>query len=284
MTVTTGANFIPEVWSAEVLRAVEMNLVLAKQVKRYDGDVKSFGDTIHVPNLSNLSANVKVADTAVTPQAVTEGKVDIAIDKHYETSFYVEDILKVQSKYDLLSEYTSKAGYAIAKQTDLLLAGLYAGFSQNVGDGSTAITDANIILGIKKLDQADAPEMDRYFDITASGKADIMGIDKFVLRTGPGWSVADSPILHGAKENGFFGDIYGVKVFVTNNLVTSAGTPTVVHNMLFQKEGIGLAMQQSPRTQTQYKQEYLANLVTVDTIFGYAEMRDSFCVDFRSKE
>jgi hypothetical protein len=53
---------------------------------------------------------------------------------------------------------------------------------------------------------------------------------------------------------------------------------------MFQKEAFGLAMQKSPRTQTQYKQEYLANLVTVDTIFGLAEMRDTFAVDYRSKE
>jgi hypothetical protein len=284
MTITTGANFIPEVWSAEVLRAVESNLVLAKQVKRYDGDVKSFGDTIHVPNLSNLTANVKAAGELVTTQAVTEDKKDILIDKHYETSFYVEDILKVQSKYDLMSEYTSKAGYAIAKQVDTLLAGLYAGLSQSVGDGSTKITDANIIAGIEKLDLAEAPETDRFFDIKANGKADLMAIDKFVLRTGPGWSVDNSPILHGAKENGFWGDIYGLKVFVSNNLVTAAGTPTVIHNLMFQKEAFGLAMQQNPRTQTQYKQEYLANLVTVDTIFGLAEMRDTFAVDYRSQE
>jgi len=284
MTVTTGANFIPEIWSAEVIRAVESNLVLAKQVKRYDNDVKSFGDTIHVPNLSNLSANAKLAGELVTTQAVTEDKKDILINQHYETSFYVEDILKVQSRYDLMSEYTSKAGYAIAQKIDALLAGLYAGLSQNVGNGSTAITDANIILGLKKLDLADAPETDRFFDIRANGKADLMGIDKFVLRTGPGWSTDNSPILHGAKENGFWGDIYGLKVFVSNNLIVEAGTPTTIHNLMFQKEAFGLAMQKSPRTQTQYKQEYLANLVTVDTIFGLAEMRDTFAVDYRSKE
>jgi len=284
MTVTTGANFIPEIWSAEVLRAVESNLVLAKQVKRYDGDVKVFGDIIHVPNLSNLSANAKTAGAPVTAQAPTESKTDISIDQHWESSFYVEDILEAQSKINLMSEYTSKAGYAIAAKIDSLLAGLYSGLSQSVGDGSTAITDANIIAGVKKLDLADAPESDRYFDIRANGKADILAIDKFVLRTGPGWGPQDSPILNGAKANGFFGDIYGMKVYVSNNLIVAAGTPTVCHNLMFQKEAFGLAMQESPRTQTQYQQEYLANLVTVDTIFGLAEMRDTFAVDYRSKE
>lgn len=284
MTVTTGANFIPEIWSAEILREVENNLVLAKQVKRYDSDVKSFGDTVHVPNLSNLSANAKVAGATVTVQAPTEDKKDISINQHYESSFYVEDILKVQSRYDLMGEYTKKAGYAISAKVDTLLGGLYSGLTQYVGDGSTAITDANIILGLKKLDLANAPESDRYFDIRANGKADIMGIDKFVLRTGPGWGPENSPVLHGAKENGFFGDIYGMKVYVTNNLTVAAGTPTVIHNLMFQKEAFGLAMQQMPRTQSQYQQEYLATLVTVDVIFGYAEMRDTFAVDYRSKE
>lgn len=283
LTTTTSANFIPEIWSAEIIRAVESNLVLADKVKRYDGDVKSFGDTIHVPNLSNLSANAKVAGATVTAQAPTENKIDIAIDQHYESSFYVEDIVKVQSKYDLMSEYTKKAGYAMAKQIDTSIAGLYSGLTQYVGDGSTDITDANLVAAIELLDNADAPESDRFFVIKPSGKAALMLIDKFVLRTGPGWSVGDSPILHGAKENGFWGDLYGVKVYVSTNLVTSAGTPTVVHSLLFQREAFGLAMQQSPRTQSQYQLEYLSNLVTVDAIWGKAEMRDTFAVDFRCK-
>ena len=53
--------------------------------------------------------------------------------------------------------------------------------------------------------------------------------------------------------------------------------------MMFQKEAFGLAMQQAPRTQSQYKQEYLANLVTVDVLYGVAELRDTFAVDFRAK-
>ena len=195
----------------------------------------------------------------------------------------MDDVAKVQSKYDLMGEYTKKAGYAIAKAVDSSIAGLYSGLSQYVGDGSTDITDANIIRAIQYLDEADAPESDRYFVINPAAKADLMALDKFVLRTGPGWSSDNSPILHGAKENGFWGDIYGVKVFVSTNLVTSAGTPTVVHNLLFQKEAFGLAIQQNPRTQSQYKLEYLSNLVVCDVLYGVAELRDTFAVDFRAK-
>ena len=282
--IVETAKFIPEVWSMDILRATEANLVLAEKVKRYDGDVKEKGDTIHIPELSNLTANAKVAGTAVTLNNPTETEKTISIDQHFETSFMIEDIAKIQSQYALMSEYTNKAGYSIAKKLDSSLAGLYSGLSQSVGDGSTAVTDTNIIRAIQYLDDADAPETDRCFVIKPAAKADLMAIDKFVLRTGPGWSVSDSPILHGAKENGFWGDIYGVKVYVSTNLVTATASPNVIHNLLFQREAFGLAVQQSPRTQAQYKQEYLANLVTVDILYGFSELRDAFAVDFRSAE
>ena len=283
MGVTENAAFIPEIWSADIIRATESNLVLADKVKRYDSDVKSKGDVIHIPELSNLTAHAKTAGVAVTLNAPTESSQTITVNQHYETSFMIEDISKVQSAYNIMSEYTNKAGFSIAKQVDGALAALYSGLSQSVGNGSTNVTDANIITAIQYLDDADAPESDRFFVIKPSAKADLMGIDKFVLRTGPGWSTSDSPILHGAKENGFWGDLYGVKIFVSTNLVTEAASPTVVHNLLFQKEAFGLAMQQSPRTQSQYKQEYLANLVTVDVLYGVAELRDTFAVDFRAQ-
>lgn len=284
LTVTTSAKFIPEVWSQEIISEAESRLVLADKVERYDDDVAEKGDLIHIPNVSNLDANDKVAQTAVTTQAPTEGENTITIDEHKETSFYVEDIVKVQSQYNLMAKYTKKAGYAIAKAIDSSLASLGSSFSQYVGDGSTNITDANIILANQYLDEADAPEESRFFVINSAGKADLMAIDKFVLRTGPGWSPDNSPILNGNKKPGFWGDIYGVKVFVSNNMVSEAGTPNIIHNMFFQKEAMGLALQQKPRVQSQYKLEYLSNLVVCDAIYGFAELRDTFAVDFRTKE
>lgn len=101
MTTTTGNVFRPEVWSMEVLRATENALVMAPLVKRYDSLVKDKGDTINIPNLSNLTASSKSASTQVTLQSPTESNTTISINNHYESSFLVEDLLKVQSNYDL---------------------------------------------------------------------------------------------------------------------------------------------------------------------------------------
>jgi hypothetical protein len=257
--------------------------VLADKVKRYDFMMKKGGDVLHIPNLSNLTTNTKTAGSQVTLQANTDTNIDLTINQHKETSFLVEDIAAVQSSINLMTEYTDQAGYAIAKDLDSAVAAIFSTFTQHVGDGSTDITDANIIAAVQYLDEANAPENDRFLVIKPSGKADINYIDKFVLRSGPGWGPTDSPIINGQKAPGFWGDLYGVKVFITTNLVTQAATPTIVHSCMFQKDAIGLAVQQSPRTQKQYKQEYLADLVTVDIIYGVIKLRDTFGVDFRVK-
>lgn len=109
ITTATATEFIPEVWSREIIRAAERALVMAPLVKRYDADVSNKGDTIHIPEISNLTTNAKAASTEVTLQTVSESSQTISIDQHRETSFLVEDIVETQSQYDLLSEYTSKA-------------------------------------------------------------------------------------------------------------------------------------------------------------------------------
>src|SRR3990172_4577991 len=134
VTVTTAANFIPEIWAKDVKRATEANLVMMPRVNTmFSSDIKTKGDTLHIPDLSNLTAGDKAASTDVTFEAVTEGKTDLSIDKHKYAAFKVEDIVKVQSAYDLMSLYTEKAGFALAKAMDTSLLSLYSGLSQSVG-------------------------------------------------------------------------------------------------------------------------------------------------------
>ena len=91
----------PEVWSLEVLRAAENALIMAPLCWRFDSLVKEKGDVINLPNLSNLTATAKSANAQVTLQAPVETNTQISISNHYESSFLVEDLLKVQSSYDL---------------------------------------------------------------------------------------------------------------------------------------------------------------------------------------
>lgn len=283
MTITTGAVFIPEVWSPEVLRATENALVMAPLVKRFDSLVTGKGDTIHIPNLTNLTATSKTANAQVTLQSPTETDTTISINNHYESSFLVEDILKVQSNYDLMAEYTSKAGESIARRVDTDLLGEYANFTNtDVGSYGQDITDPVFLAADEALDLANAPMEDRYLIVYPTQKTALLKVEKFVKADWVGQYQSSTMVKTGPNSRYMWGDLYGHPVYYTKQIPTTAGTPTQFHNIYFHKEAIALALQLAPRTQSEYRLEYLGNLVVVDTIYGIKTIRADFGIEVRS--
>ena len=283
MTVTSGTSFIPEIWSMEVLRATESALVTAPLVKRYDTLVEGKGDTINIPNLSNLAATTKAANTQVTLQAPVESNTQISIDQHKESSFMIEDLLKVQASYDLMSEYTSKAGYAIAQAVDTGLLAEYTNFTNtDVGTYGSDISDAVVLAAAEAIDLANAPLEDRAFIIYPTQKTALLRIDKFVKADYMGEYQDPTIVRTGPPSRYLWGDIYGVPVYYTKQVSQTAATPTQTHNIMFHKEALALAMQQAPRTQADYRLEYLGTLVVVDTIYGIKTLRPTFGIEVRS--
>lgn len=294
MTITTGDVFLPEVWSRELQRATQSTLVLANLVKRFDDDVADGGDLLDVPKISNITATAKAANTQVTLNAPTESSFTMNINRHFESSYLVEDRLKVQAKYQILNEYSPKAGYAISQKMDSDLAGLYSGLSQNVGNATTKLSDANLLRAIQYLDDADAPQTERYFAIKPAVLHQLRLLDKFSRfdalgfspnpASGAGGLSNGSAVVRRIGPNGFVGIVYNIEIYMTTNLVEEAGTSDTVHNLLFQREAFALAVQEKPRMQFQYKQEYLGTLATSDAIWGFAEYRDAFGVDVRTDD
>jgi N4-gp56 family major capsid protein len=269
--VTAGNVFRPNIWAKEVLMFVKSNLVLLPLIKHYDSDAQGAGQTIEIPNVSTITANLKAQNTLVTLNYNTETKTTITLNKHYESSFLVEDILKAQSAYDLRSDYTMAAAYAIAEKVDNSIATLMTSSFTGYGVFGTAINDTLILAVNRYLDDAKAPQTDRSLVVTPQGKAEMLAIDKYIRYDAIGIGGTQNSIV-----NGQIGEIYGVKVYMSQNLVVTAGTPTQNNHLFFHKEAFAVAMQQEPRTQATYKQEYLGWLVTVDVLFGINALRTTF--------
>ena len=70
VTNTTGATFIPELWSDEIVAAYKSNLVLANLVNKMPMSGKK-GDTLHIPKPTRGSASSKGAVSQVTLIAAT---------------------------------------------------------------------------------------------------------------------------------------------------------------------------------------------------------------------
>lgn len=275
MTGTTLAVFRPNIWSKETLKARESNLVLVPRVKHYDRDIKSAGQTVEIPNLSNLSANLKVANTQVTLNAPTETKTTITINQHYESSFLLEDFAEVQSAYDAASEYTAKTGYALAEKMDSFVAtGITNGADTTIGTPGTPLTSDILLTANRYLDEAKAPMNERYFVVTPKGKEELLGIDQFVR-----W---DAVGTGDAIRTGRIGELYGIEVSMSQNLIVTAGTPDEHNHLLFHKEAYAIAVQKDITFESQRKAEYLGTLFVAQSLWGGTILRSDHAVVIQS--
>ena len=290
---TSAATFIPEIWSDEVIAAYQKSLVLANLVKKISMTGKK-GDTLHIPKPVRGDAHAKAENTAVTVQNATESEVQVTINKHFEYSRLIEDITETQALASLRQFYTGDAGYALAKQVDSSLFELGKSFGDNGGDyvgtgsyyidastGLTAyaadtvaaadvFTDEGFRDLIQKMDDADVPMDNRCLVVPPSVRNEIMGLTRY----------SSSDFVDGrVVNNGQIGNIYGIDIFVSSNcpVVEAAADNSaggdVKQAMLFHKDAMVLAEQLGVRSQTQYKQDFLATLYTADTLYGTAVLR-----------
>ena len=297
VTKTTADKFIPEIWSDEIIAAYKQNLVAANMFSKMSFKGKK-GDTLHIPKPTRGAASVKAASTQVTLIAATETEIQVLIDKHYEYSRLIEDIVETQALSSLRKFYTDDAGYALAKQvdTDLIQLGRAVGTgtaystaaaSTNAFIGSTGATvynsstsnaaalgDAGIRRSIQRLDDADVPMTDRCLIVPPTTRNTLMGLARFTEQAFVG-DVGSANTI----RNGMIGDLYGVTAYVSTNADTAAGNSgTDRICLLAHKDAFVLAEQMGVRSQTQYKQEYLGTLFTSDMLYGVAELRDSSAV------
>ena len=296
-TVTTAATFIPALWSDEVIATYQKNLVLANLVNRINHKGKK-GDTINIPTPVRGTATSKGENSLVKIQGDTQLNTALSIDKHYEYSVLIEDMVEVQALSSLRRFYTEDAGYALSTQVDLDLfneaanlnggngtagnsgwnkavvfnnAGVLADWDRSgTGNAVSLATggDAAIRAMIEKLDLADVPQDGRAIVLTPRQYTDMLGIQRYTEQA----FIGDG----NAIKTGKVGMIYGVEVYVTNAMgTTQCATGSVVHDigLVLHKDAMALVEQLGVRSQSSYMQEYLGDLYTADTIYGCGQMR-----------
>jgi hypothetical protein len=131
---------------------------------------------------------------------------------------------------------------------------------------------------ILALDNADVPMDNRALIIPPVAANDLLGINRFTEQQFIGSG--------DAIKTGKIGSIYGVDVYISSNCPTTgdavnlAGNNTDRVGTMIHKDALVLAEQVGVRSQTQYKQEYLGDLFTADTLYGVAELRNDAGVAF----
>ena len=289
-TVTTADKFIPEVWSDEIIATYKKNLVAANLIKKMNFAGKK-GDTVHLPKPGRMTANQKAAQSQVTLNTDTATETLVSINQHWEASVLIEDIVEAQALASMRQFYTDDMGYALARKVDSYILELGRGVNGGGGtnaysgalsgaDGTTAyvagantgvgaLTDAAIRRTIQRLDDNDVPMDGRFLIVPPSTRNTLMGINRFTEQAFVGEVGGNNTI-----RTGEIGNVYGIPVYVTTNADTTSGSTATRIALMGHRDFAVFVEQKGVRTQSQYKQEYLGTLLTADTLFGAAELRD----------
>lgn len=243
----------------------------------------------------------------VTLQAPAASLVTVTINKHFEYSYLLEDVMKIQGLDSFQMFYTDDSGYALARQTEfdlhVLGTGLQGGtldatpgtpaantlaydaavigsdgsttWSESTNGNGASLTDAGIRKMIQTLDDVDTPQDDRALVVPPVEKKNLLGIPRYTEQA----FIGDGSAI----KTGRIGMVYNVPVYVSTACPTiydSGATNSFRVGMLFHKGAFVLAEQLGVRVQRQYKQEYLGWLYTSDTLYGTAELRNDAGVAF----
>lgn len=276
ITRTTADKYIPELWTDELLKAREKKLVMVNKIMAVRPQGLRFGDTVHIPRLSNETALDKTAESAVTFSAATETEITVNITKYKYVAKLVEDIVEVQSKYDLFSNYRDKIAYALADVVDSDILALTQGITQSVGQLGAAglsVNEAMILAGIRMLDAANVPQEDRYLVVDAYGREDLLSIANFIRYDAGGKSAAST-----AVNSGVIGEAYGLKVLFSNNIYATA---TSAFGMIFHKEAFAIALQKDVSIKTEYSVDYIGTKMVGYEIYGLTIARTDHAVLLR---
>tara|TARA_R100001463_G_scaffold32022_6_gene71939 strand:+ start:275 stop:1138 length:864 start_codon:yes stop_codon:yes gene_type:complete len=263
---TTGAVFIPEIWSEAIYKYFEAGLKLRGSVDDYSALVQSGGDTVNIPKIAMDGTNDKAADTEVTYSiAGTETSVALAINKHKYLANIFEDIAVIQSNPELLTKYTKMMGESLARGVEDDIWAELDGFQTSqalAADNRVQADDLEAILNT--LYSQDIDPNGCSFTVNNNILSDMLnpsgGIAQYFIRQD---AVGDGSGL----QTGAVGLIYGMDVFYSRSISSSASTDTMV-GAVYPPSACAFAAQQDVRVQSQYDVGFLGTKVVADMLYG----------------
>lgn len=226
MAVTT---FIPELWNARLLYALEKAHVATNLVNRnYEGEISNHGDTVHINTIGAITVKSYTKNTDIdAPETLTTTDQTLVIDQAKYFNFQVDDVDKVQAAGELVDTAMGRAAYALADVSDAYLlgviaAGAAAGNTIGTAAAPVALTASNVyenIVKLKtKLDKANVPNTGRTIVVPPDVHSLLLLDDRFAKST----ATAGQEAL----INGLVGRIAGFDVYMSNNVKTGVGTDT----------------------------------------------------------
>lgn len=267
-TIAQTAEYIQEKWTRDVQQPFDKMLAIKKLVQDRSSDIPE-GDTLRIPFTATVNARAKAASTAITYDSPEGTPVTLSVDKHYYVGVLIEDIVKVQSSYNLQDAFKTRMAEALARQIDTDLMALYGSAGTSVAGGA-AVDDADTLSVVAAFDSANTPAGQRYGIVGHNTKIDLLGVNKY--------SAYDQTGKTGLAVNGDLdlqATLYGMAIYHSGNVPTS----TTGRNLFFHKKAINVAEQRKPEFHTEYSVDQLGWKTALDTVYGVGAERAASIIE-----
>ena len=278
---TTHDVFIPERWSTPAIVAREAALVMARGVDlRYAAALRGGGDIVNVGSVGNLTAQTKTksSNAATSYETITETNTQITVATWGYSAIAVESIVDLQSYMDAAATYAPKQGFALATQVDDTLAGHPDDFTNATGSLAATSSYSDYLRAIQYLDDANAPQEDRWFGCAPAEVAGLLQMKEYVH--------SDYSMLHGSgpamtsQERAYVTSFLTVPVYKSTN---TEGTNAAGHdNFLMQRQAIAFILQKAPTMWGPFRDvDYFATKIALEQVYGSAILRNDHGVFMR---
>ena len=269
MALTT---FIPELWNARLLNALDKAHVFAGLVNRdYEGEIKKQGDTVHINTIGEVTIGTYTKDTDFTsgPQALTATDSTLVINQAKYFNFAVDDIDTAQAAGDIMDKALQIAAYGLADAADKYLADQLAAAittanGNQVGTTAVALTKENVYENIVKmktiLDKANVPTTGRWLVVPPEMVALILQDDRFV-KTG-GTKAEDT------LANGWVARAVGFDIYESNNCNSTTASSTTTYTITAGDEGACTYAEQISDTEAYRPEKRFADAVKGLHLYG----------------
>jgi capsid protein len=251
-------NFIPEIWSNQLLVNLYKTLVYAQDgvVNRdYEGDISAKGDTVRINSIGRVTVTDYSKNTDLgSPQTLTDAQSVLTISQQKAFNFQIDDVDKAQQNPKVMSQAMVEAAYALRNAADQFVAAQYVDISSaNNVDGSNdtnpleinPTTDGSPVANIVgqslayealvdasvTLDENDIPEDGRFIIVPPWYGGQLEKDQRFVsFGTAANRNDLENGII---GTNGAKTQVAGFTVFESNNVpVTVNGDGTHVYHVI----------------------------------------------------
>jgi hypothetical protein len=230
-------NFIPAVWAAGILKALDTLLVYAGpniMNTDYEGEISQAGDTVRITTLGDVTVQTYVPNVDIAaPEELTDAQLRLVVDQLKYFNFQIDDVDRRQALEGLRNEAERRAAYGLRKVLDSFCAGLYveAAAGNFLGSDAAPITGFNVtatkaydqLVDLNtKLNTTDTPEDGRWAVVPPWYEGYLQKDQRF---TGYGTQANRQQLENGtqAGPNGLIGRAAGFDIYRSNQVPNVAG-------------------------------------------------------------